>query len=379
MLRGADKWLAGYIASVLRRRPAGGGTRHLLLCIADHFEPFERTVLPSGDVTGGRSSAEAVESVQSWCNDYAGMAADLSDADGRPPRHTFFYPWDEYDPDCLDLLGDFCREGFGEVELHLHHRRDTADGLRRKLAACRDTYAGRHGLLGRNPDGGPARYAFVHGNWALCNSRPDGDWCGVDRELAVLRETGCYADFTFPSAPSPTQPRTVNTVYYGDDPEAGGHGHRFLQWARAGRDGGVLRGRGLLFIPGPLGLNWRERKFGMFPRLENGEVSAVHPATAGRVALWMRIQVKVIGRPDWMIIKLHTHGMSERSRIAVVGLAMRDFHETLRQCCAKADGRLNLHHVTARELYNIVKAAEAGMDGNPGAYRDFEIKPPPFR
>jgi hypothetical protein len=55
-------------------------------------------------------------------------------------------------------------------------------------------------------------YGFVHGNWALCNSRPDGDWCGVNEELTVLAQTGCYADFTFPSAPSPTQPRMVNAV-----------------------------------------------------------------------------------------------------------------------------------------------------------------------
>ena len=32
-----------------------------------------------------------------------------------------------------------------------------------------------------------------------------------------------------------------------------------------------------------------------------------------------------------------------------------------------------LHYVTAREAYNIVKAAEAGKAGNPGEYRDFVI------
>ena len=29
-----------------------------------------------------------------------------------------------------------------------------------------------------------------------------------------------------------------------------------------------------------------------------------------------------------------------------------------------------LHYVTSRELYNIIKAAEAGEQGNPGEYRD---------
>jgi hypothetical protein len=34
-----------------------------------------------------------------------------------------------------------------------------------------------------------------------------------------------------------------------------------------------------------------------------------------------------------------------------------------------------LHYVTAREAYNIVKAAEAGKTGDPANYRDFEIAP----
>jgi hypothetical protein len=34
-----------------------------------------------------------------------------------------------------------------------------------------------------------------------------------------------------------------------------------------------------------------------------------------------------------------------------------------------------LHYVSAREMYNIIKAAEAGMTGDPGNYRDFIIKP----
>jgi hypothetical protein len=38
-----------------------------------------------------------------------------------------------------------------------------------------------------------------------------------------------------------------------------------------------------------------------------------------------------------------------------------------------------LHYVTAREAYNIVKAAEAGKAGDPNAYRDFEVPPPANR
>ena len=38
-----------------------------------------------------------------------------------------------------------------------------------------------------------------------------------------------------------------------------------------------------------------------------------------------------------------------------------------------------LHYVTARELYNLVKAAKAGRQGDPEEYRDYLVKPPVYR
>jgi hypothetical protein len=39
-----------------------------------------------------------------------------------------------------------------------------------------------------------------------------------------------------------------------------------------------------------------------------------------------------------------------------------------------AEKGLRLHYVTAREMVNIIHAAEDGRDGNPGAYRDYRYK-----
>jgi hypothetical protein len=37
------------------------------------------------------------------------------------------------------------------------------------------------------------------------------------------------------------------------------------------------------------------------------------------------------------------------------------------------DGKAHcLHYVTARQMYNIIKAAESGLHGNPGLYREYE-------
>lgn len=361
MIRAIDKWFVGYVLSVLRRPRPAPGNCHVLFCIADHFEPFR----------GGVDRSTAVERVRRWREDYPRFAEGLRDADGLPPRHTFFYPADEYDPECVDLLADLCRQGYGEVEIHLHHRHDTPSGLREKLERFRDVLRNRHGLLGTDAAGN-VRYGFVHGNWALCNSRPDGDWCGVNEELTVLRETGCYADFTFPSAPSPTQPRMVNALYY-----ARGRGTR-----PRNHDRGVLvreslgaPAESLLLITGPLGLNWRRRKWGVFPGIENGAISAGTLPSRERMRLWLKQHIHVLGRPDWLFIKVHTHGCVPANRAVLLGTPMRELHDGLRMNCGDKKCRV-LHYVTCRELYNMVRAAGAGTTGNPGTCRDYEVHSP---
>jgi hypothetical protein len=37
-----------------------------------------------------------------------------------------------------------------------------------------------------------------------------------------------------------------------------------------------------------------------------------------------------------------------------------------------------LHYVSAREMYNIIKAAESGASGDPGNYRNYVLPPPTF-
>ena len=411
MFKAVDKWFLGYLRSLLNRPRAVSGTRHLIFCLCDHFEPFRE----------GVNSGEARRTVKNWLAAYPDAVRSGCDADGRPPRHTFFYPQEDYDEEILDQLAEFCRRGFGEVEIHLHHRHDTAEGLREKLESFRDLLHTRHGLLGverpkgklpgcqaarlsgesppeqsittQQPDNpttsSSIRYGFIHGNWALCNSRPDGDWCGVNEELRVLAGTGCYADFTFPSAPSPTQPRMVNAIYYAKD--------------RVGRSRGADRGElsscqaakllrenpsyepiatqqlnhattasKLLLITGPLALNWSRRKWGVLPRLENAEISGVNPPTSDRIRLWARQGIHVKGRSEWVFVKVHTHGCVPGNAGVLLGGAMRQARETLQR--EFNDGRdWRLHYVTAREMYNLVRAAEAGAEGDPEPWRDFEV------
>ena len=355
--RGMDRWLPSYLVRALwRRRPAG--RVHLVLCIADHHEPL----------WNGADPEVARARVDRWVREYPRLFGHFRDSDGRPPRHTFFYPIDEYVPEHVDELANLCRAGYGEVEIHHHHDGDTADALRTRLLEFKDRFARRHGLLPRHRRTGELAYGFVHGNWALDNSRPDGRHCGVNNELDILRETGCYADFTLPSAPSPTQTRKINSIYYAVDDPLRPKSH----------DTGTDVGTGpppagaLMIIQGPLVLDWSRRKWGIVPRVENACLQGNQPATIGRLGAWLAARVQVSARPDWYFVKLHTHGAPEGNQAAVLAEPMVQFHHDLARR-AEADPNFRYHYVTAREMYNLARAAEAGWTGTIDAARDFEL------
>ena len=229
-----------------------------------------------------------------------------------------------------------------------------------------------HSSLPRDPVTGELRFAFIHGNWSLDNSRPDGRWCGLNNELILLRELGCYADFTLPSAPSDTQTSTINSIYYATDDPARPKSHDTGVPVRVG---GSASGD-LMIVQGPLALNWRERRMGVMPRIENADVRKTQPPTPARVDDWVRTGIHVEGRPEWVFVKIHTHGTQEGDMDTLLGAPSEAMYAHLER--AYNDGRdYVLHYVTAREAYNIIKAAEAGKTGDPGQYRDFVLPPPP--
>lgn len=357
--RNMQIWIGGY----LRRTPPRVEDRpvHVMFCFVDHFEPGWH----GADVETQRAR------VDRWCRDYRALAARHRDADGRPPQHSFFYPEEEYAPEHLDKLAELCADGYGEIEVHLHHDNDNEANFRRTLSGFCEMLHARHGALPRDPASGELRFGFIHGNWCLDNSRPDGRWCGIDNEITLLRELGCYADFTLPSAPSDTQTRTINSIYYATDDPGRPKSHDTGVPARVG---GKAQGD-LLLIQGPLGLNWRDRRFGIVPRIENADVRGGQPPTPQRVDAWVRTGVHVLGRPEWVFVKIHTHGTQEADMDTLLGLRTDAMHAYLET--AYNDGnRFVLHYVSAREAYNIAKAAEAGREGDPGDYRDFLLPPP---
>jgi hypothetical protein len=351
-------WIGGYVREVAgrARAPRHQGPRHLLFAFCDHFEPLWRQ--PGAQVGEAR--------VQAWRQGYPRLAARFRDADGRAPRHSFFFPGEEYSPLHLEGLAELARAGLGEVELHLHHDGDTETALRQRIGDYLRLYQ-EHGHLTRVD--GKAGYAFIHGNWCLANARRDGRWCGVDRELPLLFDTGCYADFTFPAAPDESQPGVVNQIYWpmGDLERA-----RPYERGLRASVGHQLDDR-ILMIEGPLAISRRPGRLAV--RIENSAVTADDPASASRVATWVDQNIHVAGRPEWVFVKVHTHGAPEKQAAALLGEGGVALHEALK---AYNDGqRWRLHYVTAREMYNVALAAMAGKSGEPAAYFDYKLKPPP--
>lgn len=319
--------------------------KHVFICVADHYEPMWNR--PADSIQMGR--------VERWVECFPKMVAGIADSRGRQPQHTFFYPLDEYKPEHLQPIADLCHAGYGDIEIHLHHDNDTADSTREKLTQFAETLDGEHGMLRRNAKG-ELTYAFIHGNWALDNSRCDGRWCGVNNELTVLMETGCYADMTMPSAPADCQTSTINSIYYAqDDPER-----------PKSHDGGTLAKVGLqspsdslLMIQGPLVLDWSRRKLGFLPGIENGDLTGRMSPTLERFERWVQAGVRVVGSDDWSFIKLHTHGAQEANAAMLLGDPMRTFHQSLAKHAK--DRGFQYYYVTAFEMSLLVHQAEAGL------------------
>jgi hypothetical protein len=362
-------WLTRYplwrAREVLRRMKDEAGPQHLIMLVANHFEPFW------GE--GGRAADLSTQQARldDWCAMAERTGHAVRDPDGAPFSHTMFYPAEEYHPSLLERMAGLQRDGFGEVEVHLHHgveSPDTEENLRRVLVEFRDVLASEHGCLSRMDGRGAPMYGFVHGNLALANSA-GGRCCGVDSEMQVLLETGCYADFTLPSAPDQSQVPRLNALYSCGHPLREAVPHRSGPSVRVGESVGLP-----LIFTGPLIFNWQRRVRGLpVPRLDDGCLVAHYPLDLKRFEGWRKAHISVAGRPDWIFIKLYCHGFFMQDQPAMIGEPMRRFLETVLEL-GEQTGSFRLHFATAREAFNIVLAATDGHTGDPGQYRDYRLQ-----
>ena len=341
VIRTSRQWLPAYCAQRLRHIGRARPTR-VWVTIADHFEPWWRK--PEPDV--------AMERVRRWSRRWPSIAARHLDSAGRHPVYTFFYPEEQYDARVLDELSRLAHSGVTDVEVHLHHDRDTAAALTDRLGRFVEVLHTRHGLLRKHD--GLIRFGFIHGNWALDNSLPDGRFCGVNNEISILRALGCYADFTLPSVPSPAQTRMVNTIYWAtDDPDMPKSHDRGIPVTAGGPVAGDL-----MLIPGPLTFNIREWWVSRVPKLECGELAGNCLPTQHRAGLWLKAAPRI---GDDVFIKLFTHGAPEKNAIPLLEENALDRAFQYLAVEAAAVGA-KLYFVSAYQMWAAVDALRRQLD-----------------
>lgn len=336
------------------------GPKHILFLFVDHFEPGH----------GGADQGRQLERVKQWRQCYPEIVRPFQDCEGNNPRHTWFHLGEE--SEHLRLLSELCFQGLGEIELHLHHgakdhipehwKQSSQEGLGHYIEAQKKFFADYGALITGDRD--PQNvFGFIHGMFALDNSLPD--YCGVPGELQLLRDHGCYADFTFP-APGKSQPPLINSLYYptGDPKE----GSSYFKGEKI-KVGSTPRNE-VLIIQGPLGLVWQ----GLKPHVEDGHLDWQQLPNRERILFWISRGVHVLGRPEWIFVKVYTHGAMERNIQELLGKPMERLHQELRKICGEGSP-YQLHYVTAREAFNIAMAAMAGKAGDPGKFRNYRIPP----
>ncbi|MGE5647460.1 MAG: hypothetical protein ACM336_16895 [Acidobacteriota bacterium] len=342
-------WLPEYLRWSMNSTEPQAGTTHVFLVVADHFEP-------------GNYRHRMIR----WERDYPALASRHRDSTGRPVQHTWFYPGEQPNDANMLALRNLVGAGYGEVELHCHHNHDSLESARARFQEA-IAYFQRFGFL--KTTGGQTRFAFVHGNWSLDNSEGVGA-CGANRELSLLRELGCFADFTFPAAWKRAQPRWVNSIRMASDDGRDKSYDDAAPLQVGGRSPGDL-----MMFQGPLVIYPAWDPAHLFWRVEDGNVHPAVPLTAERVDLWIRAGIHIAGKPDWVFVKIHSHGASTDQDVDE--LLGRHFDGALSYLERKYNNgrRYALHYITAREAYNLACAAAAGRSGPPEQYYNWVVKP----
>jgi hypothetical protein len=339
--RNAQLWLPGYLESRwwAWRNPKPAQCRVWLL-LADHYEPLYQR--PALEV--------ARERVAAWTRAWPQIASRHADSAGRSPVYTFFFPQEEYRPEFLDPLARMTSDAIADVEVHIHHGGEGEAGFLDRMRGFLEVLTLRHGLL-RSQNGGTI-FAFIHGNWALDNSRKDGLCCGLNNEITLLRDLGCYADYTMPAGTdSDAQSRTVNTIMWVTDDPARPKSYDTGVAVRPGQPGHG----DLLMIPGPLGLRFGER---LTPRVEVGELAHQDLATPYRVSRWLDLAPRI---GSDIFLKLHAHGANDHNLRAMLAPGGLDQLFTLLAAECRRRG-YEWYSVSAWQMRQAVDAAARELD-----------------
>ena len=186
------------------------------------------------------------------------------------------------------------------------------------------------------------------GRW-ITRSLMNGEWCGLNGEIALLRDLGCYADFTMPSLPSAAKGRVVNQIYWCTN--NGDNKPRSFDRGMRATVGGGDQGD-LLMINGPIGVRFHGR---LMPRMKKGEIAGYDMPTPSRVRQWFD-RAPSIG--DDLFLKLYAHGAPEGNLRPLLNGGLRNLYTWLAE---EADRRgIEIHWTTAWQMYQAAVELTCG-------------------
>ena len=339
-------WLPSYFSSKFKIEDnynAALRKTHLIFIICDHYEPG--------------FGENGIKTNREWLQKYKTVVENKSDSFGNKFKYTWFYAYDHKNGKVLEDLRDFARQGYGEIEFHWHHPTATNKEFTELLDEALVWFKS-YGIFSEDSNGRP-KFAFIHGNWALDNSQPI---CGVNRELDILVNAGSYADFTFSTIGTPSQPSKINSLYYPVDDDN----------AKSYNDGidsavGVNHVNRLLIFQGPISMSWDGG-------YDYGAVEYYSLPTKKRVERWIAANIHVKDRPEWIFVKVYSHGI--QSQKVILNNYLSKMIIDLISVAREKD--MMLHFMTAREGFNVVKAAEDKLYGNPEDFKNYKISPPKY-
>ncbi len=342
-----SSWAYGYLFSGPSRETVPDDQKHLVFFMVDHYEHGVRP--------------DAAERNRAWCEKFRVISDRNLDDYGNRFRYTWFYPYDQHVDEIMSDLSEMAFRGYGEVEFHWHiplasEKVYTPENFPEKLAEAVQWYQ-RFGAMITEEEQPRAAFAYVAGNWDMdASRRPESN--GLTNHIEALLANGCFADFTYSTIGTYCQPRKINSIYYVKDDPKRSKDHDTGTDVEVGKP---VEGQFMIF-QGPMTVNWN----GDF---EYGAVETDPRFAPDRIPRWFEANVHVKGRPEWVFVKVYSHGA--QSRKIVLENDMELMLQSLKKYCV--DRRIKLHFVCAREAYNIAKAAEAGKTGNPEDYRDFAV------
>ncbi len=315
---------------------------NIYLSLCDYFHPF----------SGSVSQEIAEHRVVTWCKEYLKLSKLHVDSSGNHPIHSFFYSEADYNPRLLDVLYRLHKEKLSDVEILIPYIEEPLDNFKHKIEEFRDALFYHHGFLRKSAEGS-IRYGFatemknIYGNKNIIRNN------ALLKKLSILLETGCYADFSLFSKKIHREYLKIINLSFKASFVSG--------LSETFSDNSIYKD--LQLVLGPTANGWLNRKWGIFPYLETGEISSIRNFESFRINSWLQNCIRIDSDIINLFIKLHTFGgLDQNIRYLLGESGLHQMFTCFEKLCANNNFVLN--YVSAYEMYEKINTISLEKSSN---------------